>query len=54
MSILLQVMRNDGYHPAATSEGSLEEKRKRAIEWMGSRWLYHPEYIYNPKHRIYK
>jgi hypothetical protein len=54
MSVLLQMMRDESYKPDATTEGELEAKRQAAIAWLGARWIYHPAYVYNPKHRIYK
>jgi len=54
MSILLQMLKSDGYQPLAVSEGTLEAKRLKALEWLGDRWIYHPNYVYNPRHRIYR
>lgn len=28
------------------------EKRKKALEYLGKKWLMHPDYVFNPKHRI--
>ncbi len=54
MSALLDLMREDKYKPPATATGINEQKRMAAKEWMGSRYVFHPSYVFIEKHRIYK
>ena len=54
MSVLLYLLKEESYRPPAVAEGIMEQKRQAAIEWMGTRWMCHPQYVYNPKHRIYR
>jgi hypothetical protein len=54
MSVLLTLLKEEKYRPSAASENTIREKLEKAIEWMGSRWVFHKDYVYNPKHRIYK
>jgi len=28
------------------------EKRKKALEILGKKWIMHPEYVLDPKHRV--
>lgn len=28
----------------------LEQKRLEAIKWLSTRWVLHPNYVFNPKH----
>lgn len=51
---LLLLMYNINYRPSAAATSLREEKLAKAKEWMGSRYVFHPNYSYNPKHRIYK
>jgi hypothetical protein len=53
MSILLELFKRDKYVPPAATVGTLEQKREAALEWLGDKWMLSPNYIYNPKHRIY-
>ncbi len=54
MSILLQVMKADKYQPPAVVCGIMAQKLAAAKEWLGERWIGHPNYVFQEKHRIYK
>ena len=54
MSILLRLLSKEGYRPAAVSVGQHNQKLQAAKEWLGERWVLHPAYVYNERHRIYK
>ena len=30
------------------------EKLAKAIEWLGTRWVLHQQYVFNPKHSLVK
>ena len=53
MSLLL-LMYHTNYRPSAAATILREEKLAKAKAWMGSKHVFHPDYTYNPKHRIYK
>ena len=53
MSVLLGILKADKYRPSAAVQDALDKKLQAAKEWLGERWILHPNYKYNPKHRIY-
>ena len=53
MSKLLSIMREEKYKPPASIEGTNAAKLSAAKEWMGSKWILHPDYVFTEKHRIY-
>lgn len=52
MSTLLTLLRREGYKPSAVQTEALEQKRKAAIEWMGTKWCLHPMYQHDQKREI--
>lgn len=51
MSILREMLKD--YKPSAVSQGILEQKLIAAKEWLGSKWVFHKEYKYVERNRIY-
>lgn len=52
MSVLLKLLKSEGYKPTVEQTERLESKRKDAIEWMGEKWCLHPNYKFNQKHGV--
>ncbi len=52
MSILLSLLKQDGYRPSAASEEAYKAKLQAAIEWMSFRWVLSPNYVFNPNHSV--
>ena len=52
MSVLLNLLKEEGYKPSVEQTERLESKRQEAIEWMGEKWCLHPNYKFNFKHSI--
>lgn len=40
----------DEMEVASEQQASLQSKLKKALEYLGKRWVMHPEYEYTPRH----
>jgi len=43
---------NDGVKMTEKATDVYAEKRKKALEYLGTNWVLHPKYVSNPKHSL--